>query len=120
MFNKAFGKHKLAPKVSPKKTIEGAIGGLLGNCLFCTALYFVFLKKYSLSESVKLWQVIVFSLLLGVISIFGDLAASTIKRHHGVKDFGNLLPGHGGVMDRFDSCLFVFPALYSLIIIING
>lgn len=117
---KAFGKHKLAEKVSPKKTVEGAIGGLIGNCIFCVALYFVFLKKFDLCESVKLWQVIVFSLLLGVISIFGDLAASTIKRHHGVKDFGNLLPGHGGVMDRFDSCLFVFPALYSLILIING
>lgn len=117
---KAFGKHKLAEKVSPKKTVEGAIGGLIGNCLFCVALYFVFLKKFALCESVKLWQVIVFSLLLGVISIFGDLAASTIKRHHGVKDFGNLLPGHGGVMDRFDSCLFVFPALYSIILIING
>lgn len=117
---KAFGKHKLYEKVSPKKTVEGAIGGLIGNCAFCVALYFVFLKKFALSESIKLWQILVFSLLLGVISIFGDLAASTIKRHHGVKDFGNLLPGHGGVMDRFDSCLFVFPALYSLILIIYG
>ncbi len=117
---KAFGKHKLYEKVSPKKTVEGAIGGLIGNCLFCIALYFVFLKKFSLSANIKLWQIIVFSLLLGVISIFGDLAASTIKRHHGVKDFGNLLPGHGGVMDRFDSCLFVFPALYSAILLIYG
>lgn len=114
---KAFGKHKLYEKVSPKKTVEGAIGGLIGNCLFCVALYFVFLKKFSLSQSIKLWQVIVISLILGVLSIFGDLAASAIKRHHGVKDFGNLLPGHGGVMDRFDSCLFVFPALYSFIIL---
>lgn len=114
---KAFGKHKLAPTISPKKTVEGAIGGLIGNCLMCVALFFVFSKKFDLCPHIKLYHVIIASILLGVISMFGDLAASTIKRHHGIKDFGNLLPGHGGVMDRFDSCLFVFPALYSMIVI---
>lgn len=115
----ALGKHKLAPEISPKKTVEGAIGGVLGNCLFCAALYFVFAKKFSLGSAVKLYYVIPAALVLSVISIFGDLAASTIKRRHGIKDFGNLLPGHGGVLDRFDSCLFVFPALYSFILLIG-
>ena len=115
----AFGKHKLAPKISPKKTIEGAIGGVIGCIGVCIALYFVFKTKFALSVHIGLPFVVISSLFLAVLSIFGDLAASTIKRHHGVKDFGNLLPGHGGVMDRFDSAVFVFPALYSFILLIK-
>lgn len=115
-----FGKHKLAPNISPKKTVEGAIGGVIGNIIMCIALYFVFKTKFELSAAVTLLSVIIISLVLSVLSIFGDLAASTIKRHHGIKDFGNLLPGHGGVMDRFDSCLFVFPALYGIITVMGA
>lgn len=114
----AFGKHKLAPKISPKKTIEGAVGGVVGNTLFCVGLFCVFKAKFNLSPTIKLWEVIVCAFALSCISIFGDLAASTIKRSHGIKDFGNLLPGHGGIMDRFDSSLFVFPSLYSLLVLI--
>lgn len=114
----AFGKHKLAPKISPKKTIEGAVGGVVGNTLFCVGLFYVFKAKFNLSPTIKLWEVIVCAFALSCISIFGDLAASTIKRSHGIKDFGNLLPGHGGIMDRFDSSLFVFPSLYSLLVLI--
>ncbi len=115
-----FGKHKLAPVISPKKTTEGAIGGIICTAILNTVLFFVFRLKFSLSESISLPFVIISSVCLSVISIFGDLAASTIKRHHGIKDFGNLLPGHGGVMDRFDSSCFVFPALYSIISVINA
>lgn len=115
----AFGKHKLSPKISPKKTVEGAVGGVLGCMLVCTGLYFLFKLKLGLSESITLTITLISALLLSVISIFGDLAASTIKRHHGVKDFGNILPGHGGVMDRFDSSVFVFPVLYSIIVVMN-
>ena len=111
----ALGKHKLAPKISPKKTVEGAVGGVIGCIGTCIALYFVFRTNYNLSEKITLPFVIISALFLSVLSIFGDLAASTIKRHHGVKDFGNLLPGHGGVMDRFDSSIFVFAALYAII-----
>ncbi len=116
---KFFGKHKLSPVISPKKTIEGAIGGVIGTGLLNIILFFVFKKFFNLSAEVTLPVVIISSVCLSVISIFGDLAASTIKRHHGIKDFGNLLPGHGGVMDRFDSSCFVFPALYSIITLIN-
>lgn len=115
-----FGKHKLAPVISPKKTVEGAIGGIVCTAVLNTVLFFVFKLKFSLSESISLPLVLISSVVLSVISIFGDLAASTIKRHHGIKDFGNLLPGHGGIMDRFDSSCFVFPALYSIISIINA
>lgn len=114
---KFFGKHKLSPVISPKKTVEGAIGGVIGTALLNVILFFVFRKFFDLSQGITLPAVIIFSVCLSVVSIFGDLAASTIKRHHGIKDFGNLLPGHGGVMDRFDSSCFVFPVLYSLILV---
>ena len=115
-----FGKHKLAPVISPKKTVEGAIGGVIGTLIINIILFFIFRYRFALSEAVSLPLVMISSVCLSVISIFGDLAASTIKRHHGIKDFGNLLPGHGGVMDRFDSSCFVFPALYAIISAVNA
>jgi len=116
---KALGKHKLAPNISPNKTVEGAVGGVLGNILMCVILWIVFKTKFNLSDYINVIWVIISSAALSVISMFGDLAASTIKRHHGVKDFGNLLPGHGGVMDRFDSSIFVFTALYSEVMVMG-
>lgn len=110
---KALGKHKLSPNISPNKTVEGAIGGVLGNIILSVLLWLVFKTKFNLSAYINVIWVIASALALSVISMFGDLAASSIKRHHGIKDFGNLLPGHGGIMDRFDSSLFVFAALYS-------
>ena len=114
------GKHKLCPKISPKKSVEGAIGGVVGAVLLNVALLFVF-KKFFFEGGTGLTyvSVIIMSLCLSVISMFGDLAASTIKRNFGIKDFGKLLPGHGGIMDRCDSLLFVLPVLYSLVYIIN-
>ena len=110
---KAFGKHKLSPNISPNKTVEGAIGGVLGNMLMCALLWYVFKTKFNLSAHITIAWVLCSAVGLSVISIFGDLAASTIKRHSGIKDFGNLLPGHGGIMDRFDSSVFVFAAVYA-------
>ena len=115
-----FGKHKLCPKISPKKSVEGAVGGVVGAVLLNVALLFVF-KKFFFQDGTGLTyvSVIIMSVCLSVISMFGDLAASTIKRNFGIKDFGKLLPGHGGIMDRCDSLLFVLPVLYSLVYIIN-
>lgn len=115
----AFGKHKLAPVISPKKTVEGAVGGVIGNALLCVLLWYIFKTKFNLSAYINIVWVVVSALVLSVISIFGDLAASTIKRHHGVKDFGNLLPGHGGIMDRFDSSIFVFAGLWAEILLMG-
>ncbi len=115
-----FGKHKLCPKISPKKSVEGAVGGVVGAVLLNVALLFVFKRFFFENETgLNYVSVIIMSVCLSVISMFGDLAASTIKRNFGIKDFGKLLPGHGGIMDRCDSLLFVLPVLYSLIYIIN-
>lgn len=116
-----FGKHKLCPKISPKKSVEGAIGGVVGAIVLNLLLLFVFNKFFFENGSTLSYvTVAVLSLVLSVVSMFGDLAASTIKRNFGIKDFGNLLPGHGGIMDRFDSALFVMPTLYSAIYLINN
>ncbi len=114
---KFLGKHKLCPKISPKKTVEGAIGGMLGAVLSCVIAFFVFDKCYFTVHSVSLWEVIVLSAVLSIVGMCGDLTASVMKRNFGVKDFGNLFPGHGGVMDRFDSALFVLTVLYAAVMI---
>lgn len=110
-----FGKHKLCPKISPKKTVEGAIGGIVGAVVSNVVLFTVFDKCYFTIHTIGYGWVILVSLALAVIGICGDLTASVIKRNFGVKDFGNLFPGHGGVMDRFDSALFVLTMLYAFI-----
>lgn len=109
------GKHKLAPRISPKKSVEGAIGGVVGTMLFCVASYFVCDRFFFHIDTVKLWMVVVFSIILAILGMCGDLSASVIKRNFGEKDFGNLFPGHGGVLDRIDSFLVTMPALYVII-----
>ncbi len=103
------GKHKLSPAISPKKTIEGSIGGLL----FGTASFVIYGLILQLAYGVAPNYVMlaVAGLIVSVISQIGDLAASLIKREHGVKDFGNLMPGHGGILDRFDSVIAVAPLI---------
>ena len=106
----AIGKHKLAPKLSPHKSIEGAVGGVLASTVIGT----VFGAIYgTINGKERLWLLFGIMCLFGsIISIFGDLSASAIKRHYNVKDYGKIIPGHGGVMDRFDSMTFVAPTLY--------
>ena len=111
------GKHKMCPNISPKKTVEGAIGGVLGCVLSCVILYLIFENKVFQLHSLSLVWVIISSVILSLVGMCGDLTASVVKRNFGVKDFGNILPGHGGVMDRFDSGLFVLSMLYALITI---
>jgi len=102
-----FGKHKLIPSVSPKKTVEGAVGGTL----FCIISYVV----YAAFKGCDTKEIIItgaIGLVAAVVSQLGDLSASLIKRHYGIKDYGKLFPGHGGVLDRFDSILSVSVLLY--------
>jgi len=107
----AFGKHKLCPDISPKKTIEGATGGVLGSVVFCGLFGHFFANGL-------LVHCLIIGALGGVISQLGDLTASVFKRFMGIKDYGNLIPGHGGVLDRFDSVLLTAPAVYYYIALI--
>ena len=106
------GKHKLTPLLSPKKTIEGAIGGLLAGMLFAL-LYGLILR--ACGYEVRLLVLTIFGFLSSVICQIGDLAFSGVKRVCGVKDYGTLIPGHGGVLDRFDSMIFTAPAIELLV-----
>ena len=98
----------------------GAIGGVAGAVLLNTLLLFVFKKFFFQNGSdISYIAVGILSAILSVISMFGDLTASTLKRNFGIKDFGKILPGHGGIMDRFDSMLFVLPTLYAAVYLVN-
>lgn len=98
------GRHKLCPDISPQKTVEGAIGSLLGGSLGMMGLGA--LAGIYFSTDIALWQYAVLGLMTSAAAIAGDLVASAIKRYADIKDYGKLFPGHGGVMDRFDSILF--------------
>lgn len=114
------GKHRLAPILSPKKSIEGALGGIAGSALV-GALYAYFIVEPAISEQKVTWIFVLISAVGAVISQVGDLSASAIKRNHEIKDYGKLIPGHGGVMDRFDSVIFTAPMIYFLaILLIHG
>ena len=110
-----FGKHKLCPKISPKKTVEGFVGGLVVAVLSSLLAGFVYSLVSAQPLTVHYGQIALLSLVCALLSVIGDLFASVIKRGYGVKDFGHIIPGHGGVMDRFDSLLFVAPMLLVLV-----
>ena len=100
-----FGKHKLIPAVSPKKTVEGAIGGAV--CCALVAVLYGFLTNLWFEANPNYVVLAIAGLVIAVVSQIGDLAMSAIKRQYGIKDYGKLLPGHGGLLDRFDSCMAV-------------
>lgn len=114
---RAFGKHKLVPKLSPKKTIEGAIGGILGSVAVGLIFGYVLYVKEIQNPSVFVVMALI-TFVGSIISQLGDLLASGIKRDHNIKDYGNLIPGHGGIMDRFDSVIFVIPCIYFLVAVL--
>lgn len=108
------GKHKMTPKLSPKKSIEGAIGGIAGAGLIGLLYAFIIKSRFGYVDTAMF--VIPLACCIGaVFSIVGDLAASAIKRNHDVKDYGRLIPGHGGILDRFDSVIFTAPVVYWVI-----
>ncbi|MDE6425240.1 MAG: phosphatidate cytidylyltransferase [Ruminococcus sp.] len=111
----ALGKHKLCPEISPKKTVEGFIGGILTTGIVYAVAFYI------RSNSDVRFALIAFimGVVCAVIGTVGDLSASMVKRQIGFKDYGNIMPGHGGLMDRFDSVLFVLPTFYAFIVIIS-
>lgn len=123
LVGRKFGKHKLCPKISPKKSVEGAVGGVIVCIVIANifiALYDIVIFKiygiHVLGGGLRKYAVISLILLvLDILSMFGDLSASVHKRNYGLKDYSNILPGHGGIMDRFDSSVFVLPAMYAII-----
>ncbi|MBR6385491.1 MAG: phosphatidate cytidylyltransferase [Ruminococcus sp.] len=120
----AIGKHKLCPEISPKKTIEGFVGGILTNAVLFVAIDIVYSRFFADRHSMpKLSACLVMAVagaVCGVVGTIGDLSASMIKRQIGFKDYGNIMPGHGGMMDRFDSVLFVAPTFYAFISLVLG
>ena len=112
-----FGKHKLCPKVSPKKTIEGAVGGIVGCVLLSLAAGYLIV---SLGYNIPIIHFAVVGAICGATSQIGDLSASYIKRFCEIKDYGKLIPGHGGVIDRFDSVLFTAPTVFFYFLIVQG
>ena len=116
----AIGRHKIVPRLSPKKTVEGCVGGVLGTMLVLMIYFWLFMQgretvSNSLAENLVLAAVA--GLLLSVASQMGDWLASAVKRWCGVKDFGTILPGHGGILDRFDSVLFTLPVTLAISVV---
>jgi phosphatidate cytidylyltransferase len=99
------GRKKLCPTISPNKTVEGSIGGILGS-IALTVIYSLFVKIE------PIWKIIILTMFTSIMSQLGDLVASRMKRITGIKDFGNIIPGHGGIIDRFDSIIFTAPVIY--------
>jgi phosphatidate cytidylyltransferase len=108
---RALGRHKLCPAVSPQKTVEGAVGGFVGSVLLCGAFGYLLMPAL-------LIHCLIVGAIGGVVSQLGDLTASLFKRNLGIKDYGSLIPGHGGILDRFDSVLFTAPFLYYYIALV--
>ena len=112
----AMGKHKMTPRLSPKKSWEGAVGGIIGSGIATS----IFGLIYEINHESRFLMIPVFFLIgcIGAfISMCGDLVASAVKRNNNVKDFGNVIPGHGGILDRFDSVLFTAPTVYFMIVL---
>ena len=105
IFGNLFGKNKLCPNLSPNKTIEGSLGGI-GGSLLLTIIFSIYFKLN------PMWKMILLSIIASIIAQLGDLTASKIKRITGIKDYGYIMPGHGGILDRFDSILFTAPVVY--------
>ena len=134
LVGRKLGKHKMCPKISPKKSVEGAIGGVVIMTALVLFVTFVFdmvaktdyvsgkfgMEAFLYPSNIKYLFVALFAIILSIISMFGDLAASVLKRNAGIKDFSNILPGHGGIIDRFDSTLFVLPVMFGMTILTMG
>lgn len=113
------GKHKLAPILSPKKSIEGSIGGVVASVILGVVFTYIFREHFTMFKYPLLYVGIICA-VTSIISQIGDLAASGIKRNYDIKDYGKLIPGHGGILDRFDSVIFTSPVIFFFILNMAG
>jgi phosphatidate cytidylyltransferase len=111
---RSFGKNKLWPEISPNKTIEGAVGGIVLATMVGIVFHLIYQFPYSM------FTIVLVSILVSVFGQIGDLVESAFKRHYNVKDSGRILPGHGGILDRFDSAIFVFPVLHLILQLVGS
>jgi len=111
-----FGKHKLAPVISPKKTVEGAVGGAVAAVV--AMMLYALIMDLVFSMEVSYLAALAYGIVGAAADVFGDLMFSAIKRQTGIKDYGNLIPGHGGILDRFDSMMLVAPLMEALLLLI--
>lgn len=111
-----FGKHKLCPQISPKKSVEGLVGGVVIGTL--SMVLYGFIVNFFFDAGMRYFPLIVYGIIGTLASAFGDLCLSVIKRQTGIKDYGNLIPGHGGVLDRLDSVLIAAPLTEALLLIL--
>ncbi len=112
----ALGKHKLCPVVSPKKTVEGLVGGVV--CAMLGMLAYGLILQFGFRKEVSYPALLIYGFVGSLGGVFGDLSLSVIKRQTGIKDYGNLIPGHGGILDRFDSVLVTAPLTEALLLIL--
>lgn len=119
LVGRAIGKHKMAPVLSPKKSIEGAVGGVLGAAIL-GMLYGIIFARHLHEFNNPAVSCAIICACGGIISMFGDLSASAIKRKYNIKDYGKLIPGHGGILDRFDSIIFTAPLIYILTTVLQS
>lgn len=115
MVGRKIGRHKIVPVLSPKKSLEGFIGGIIGATLLGVVYALIFKDKLSGTFSNPVAAFAIITAVSSIVSMIGDLAASAIKRDKQIKDYGKLIPGHGGILDRFDSVIFVAPIVYYLL-----
>ena len=117
----AIGKTKLIPKVSPKKTVEGAVGGVIVAVVLSWVYMYIINKVPSFNQdrALNYFSITIIALITSVVSQLGDLVASAIKRDCAIKDFGSLLPGHGGILDRFDSVIYITPLVYYMLTLLS-
>lgn len=114
LVGRACGKHKMSPVLSPKKSVEGLIGGIVGSGIL-GGLFGLIYNSF-ITETHSIWMFVLIGAVCALPAVIGDLAASAIKRNNDIKDYGKLIPGHGGILDRFDSIIFTAPIMYYLII----
>ena len=118
MFGRKIGKHKLWPVISPNKTWEGSIGAVI-CALICSVIYLAILGHFNIDFKASELTMIILAFFLSIVGQMGDLVESAYKRFYGVKDSGRILPGHGGILDRFDSMLFVLPVMAAVLGIVH-